>query len=347
MVRDKTPYLVPSLIYMGVNPAFSYTLLNCVLNAVYLSFLCNGAWNNIEWFINDFFGKTVIDTSNDFHKYKDGFVNAAMWMAKYLIDNFGFYNGRYCLKGDIAVDIDSELGTGYVDGQYIEYKGFARKHKIFSKKDYSGDITHNQEVIDKELQQVIINDYKQRLERPKWDFSILDDGTASINFYNGIVNTNAEGKYTLDIPSQVTDGVSTYTVSSISDFAFKKDCYSPMAFGNLGSVECLTIPSTVKSIGASSFDGLADLKKVEFNSQSKLKTIGESSFANTAIEEISVPDSCELISENAFYKSSLSYFGPMNYYCEGIYNLTEMEINGKIYHIKKQKRRLKNGGSKE
>ncbi|KAK8840106.1 hypothetical protein M9Y10_031043 [Tritrichomonas musculus] len=66
------------------------------------------------------------------------------------------------------------------------------------------------------------------------------------------------------------------------------------------TIQYLKIPKFVTSIGPNAFKNTL-LKKVDFEEGSKLVSIGSSSFENSQIEEIAIPDSVEYIQDFAFY----------------------------------------------
>lgn len=63
----------------------------------------------------------------------------------------------------------------------------------------------------------------------------------------------------------------------------------------------VVIPSSVESIGHSSFDRCSLLLLISFKNNSKLKTIGEQSFFMTALESVVIPSSVEEIMGYSFY----------------------------------------------
>ena len=62
----------------------------------------------------------------------------------------------------------------------------------------------------------------------------------------------------------------------------------------------MTIPSSVKEIGADAFRNCACLKRVTFASGNKLKKIESRCFYKSGIERIVIPKSAEEIQDNAF-----------------------------------------------
>lgn len=68
---------------------------------------------------------------------------------------------------------------------------------------------------------------------------------------------------------------------------------------NLDIVE-VTIPSTMISLGHGAFDSCENLKKVNFNKNSKLEVIPGSTFSETGLEKITIPKTVKSIGVSAF-----------------------------------------------
>ena len=66
------------------------------------------------------------------------------------------------------------------------------------------------------------------------------------------------------------------------------------------TAESVTIPASVKEIGAEAFYNCKNLRKVTFAEGSKLKKITAGSFCKTGIERMLIPRRVEEIQENAF-----------------------------------------------
>ncbi len=84
-------------------------------------------------------------------------------------------------------------------------------------------------------------------------------------------------------------------ITAIGSYAFQ-DCR------DLSTVE---IPASVTTIGFSAFKGCSYLKTVAFEANSALVEIKESAFANTAIRELVLPQSVEIVGIKAFMSSAL------------------------------------------
>lgn len=114
----------------------------------------------------------------------------------------------------------------------------------------------------------------------KW--SVQRDGTAIINgFREGI---GEKQMFQLRIP-EILAG---YKVTAIKNSAFANNSY----------ISILSIPGTVKTIGAAAFSGCTGL--VEVTLEEGLKDIGTSAFSSTPIREIVVPQSVTRIQDYAF-----------------------------------------------
>ena len=113
-----------------------------------------------------------------------------------------------------------------------------------------------------------------------FEYSVLDDGTASIKKY--IDN----GSKTVDIPSTI-DG---YKVTEIGDDAFY-DCTG---------LTSVTIPSSVKRIEYDAFEGCTGLTSVTI--PSSVTEIGDSAFAGcTGLKSVTIPNSVTEIGNIAFF----------------------------------------------
>ena len=93
----------------------------------------------------------------------------------------------------------------------------------------------------------------------------------------------------LVIPDKVTYEGKTYSVTSIEDNTF-------LSFNRLRSV---TIPGSVKSIGASAFQGCVVLTTVTILGNG-LTSIGTKAFYNSAVNSINIPNSVTSIGNKAF-----------------------------------------------
>ena len=85
-------------------------------------------------------------------------------------------------------------------------------------------------------------------------------------------HTDKSNVTTVTIPSTVTNGVTTYDVTSIGDDAFS---YA-------SSLTSVTIPNSVTSIGASAFANANSLASVTFLDATKITTFGSNVFENIA-----------------------------------------------------------------
>ena len=113
------------------------------------------------------------------------------------------------------------------------------------------------------------------------------------------------------IPSTITYGGITYTVTQIASGAFY-ECteigtislpetiveMGDYAFYRCVSLKEISLPDEIKTIGISCFEYCISLKKVKL--PSKLQTISLCAFADSAIESISIPGGCTTITDDAF-----------------------------------------------
>lgn len=90
------------------------------------------------------------------------------------------------------------------------------------------------------------------------------------------------------IPTSVTYSETTYTVTSIGNFAFKET-----------SLTSATIPASVMTIGESAFEK-AGLTSVTFEAGSLLTTIGSYAFGDAGLTSITIPASVKTIGHGSF-----------------------------------------------
>lgn len=114
---------------------------------------------------------------------------------------------------------------------------------------------------------------------------------AQIAFADAIANPNNYCAY-FKINNQKLTTITTEdlkNVTSISDFAFY----------NLGDLQNVTLPSSLKSIGNSAFANCKNLQEITF--ASGIKTIGNSAFANcSSLKQITLSSELESIGNSAF-----------------------------------------------
>ena len=133
------------------------------------------------------------------------------------------------------------------------------------------------------------------------------DGTATVT---GVEYNGALDAFNLTIPETVEHDGKAYRVTAIGDKAFgglAGDFSGSKANESKGKIAGVTIPATVKSLGAYAFGAsttgdasMAQLKSVTFAEGSQLETIGNFAFAKTGISEIVIPAGVKTIGQNAF-----------------------------------------------
>lgn len=98
---------------------------------------------------------------------------------------------------------------------------------------------------------------------------------------------------------------------------------SPYAFANATAIESLTIPSSVREIGAFAFL-YSGIESIEFANENGLEKIGTGAFSGTAVSEISLPEGVKHIGAEAFFNcqslekislpKSLEYIGGFTFF---------------------------------
>ena len=113
-----------------------------------------------------------------------------------------------------------------------------------------------------------------------FEYSVLDDGTASITKYND------NGSKTVTIPRSV-DGLKVTRIGSD-------------AFVGCTGLTSVTIPSSVTEIGSSAFWGCAGLTSITI--PSSVTEIGSDAFYNcTGLTSVTIPNGVTKICSDAFY----------------------------------------------
>lgn len=133
------------------------------------------------------------------------------------------------------------------------------------------------------------------------------DGTATVT---GVEYNGALDVFNLTIPETVEHDGKAYTVTAIGNKAFgglASDFSGSKANESKGKIASVSVPATVKSLGAYAFGAsttgdasMAQLKSVAFAEGSQLASIGNFAFAKTGISEIVIPAGVETVGENAF-----------------------------------------------
>ena len=132
--------------------------------------------------------------------------------------------------------------------------------------------------------------------------------TASVTGFTG-------GAIGVVIPSSITVSGSTYTVTSIGDFAFEyKGLTSvsiPASVTSIGQsaffgtpLTSIFIPASVTIIGDSAFYDCSSLASVTFEQGSQLLSIGNQAFQNTALTSVVIPASVTIIGYQAFFQNT-------------------------------------------
>ena len=138
-------------------------------------------------------------------------------------------------------------------------------------------------------------------------YAFSADGTATVT---GVEYNGALDAFDLTIPETVEHDGKAYTVTAIGDKAFgglASDFSGSKANESKGKIASVTVPATVKSLGAYAFGAsttgdasMAQLKSITFAEGSQLETIGNFAFAKTGISEIVIPAGVKTIGQNAF-----------------------------------------------
>ncbi|MCD8025414.1 MAG: leucine-rich repeat protein [Clostridiales bacterium] len=128
-----------------------------------------------------------------------------------------------------------------------------------------------------------------------WDYALLDNDTAEITGYNG-------EETEIIIPAKID----TFTVVSVASEAFYAS-----------SVESVTFPSSVQTIGWWAFYGCDKLENVSLGSG--IKTIEYGAFMNCSkLEAVTIPISISSIGADAFAVDCRTVTGVYDYYSESV-----------------------------
>ena len=136
-------------------------------------------------------------------------------------------------------------------------------------------------------------------------------GTSVDPYVATVIGQSNPNNATVTIPSAITDDVNTYSVTSISAYAFQGS--------NVITSVSFTPTSSVTSIGdsafANDFANYSVLTSVSFTPASSVTSIGDSAFANdTALTSITIPNSVTSIGGDAFSgDTGLTLSNPTDY----------------------------------
>lgn len=148
-------------------------------------------------------------------------------------------------------------------------------------------------------------------------YTLNDDGTATLT---SCLSTD---KSSITIPSSVSDGSRSYTVTRIGDYAFDQhreitsvsfpntlEYMSFCSFRWCSGLTSVTIPASLKEFSSSNFSECINLESVTIANGSKLTKVGEAAFYNcNKLPSISLPSTVKELGTNAFYRcSSLTSF---------------------------------------
>ena len=122
-------------------------------------------------------------------------------------------------------------------------------------------------------------------------YSINKDGTSVTLTLCGGLSSTYWGLTEVDIPSTVTIGSKTYSVTSIGN-----------AFYDCSSLTSVTIPNSVTSIGQDAFSGCTSLTSITI--PNSVTSIGHYAFSGcTSLTSITIPNSVTSIGAYAFYRT--------------------------------------------
>ncbi len=160
-----------------------------------------------------------------------------------------------------------------------------------------------------------------------------DCSSLQYNEYNNAKYLGNDSNKYLVLVKAINTNITSCTINENCKFICE------FAFFDCGSLESITIPSSVKSIGISVFYNCSSLTSVAFVENSKLTSIGGSAFYNcSSLQSITIPSSVTSIGEGAFYycnnltsitiPDSVTSIGYMTFDCCS--SLTSINFNGTI-----------------
>ncbi len=198
-------------------------------------------------------------------------------------------------ENDIAVNLDSALAQSAptLHGGST-YKGFRRKIRLFNYGDGTDfsrvsrntvPVPHNLEARDRTIIGWVLSELDTGVGiKSDYAYSFTEDGTVRLEGYRG-------KEPTVLIPETIA-GV---PVTEIGQRAFEGELEK---YG----ITSITIPKTVKVIGASAFANNKLLTNVTFEENSELQTISSECFAGCeSLENVTLPNSLMNIQSMAFY----------------------------------------------
>ena len=127
----------------------------------------------------------------------------------------------------------------------------------------------------------------------------VEDGCGASIFRTGVSKS-----VTVDLPPETMAGN-----TKVWDLRRQKNVVIPDGVERIGNqwfwgceVESVTVPASVREIGADAFSECENLREVVFQGQSKLKTIGKGAFSGCKnLAKIDLPGELTSIEDNAFY----------------------------------------------
>ena len=124
-------------------------------------------------------------------------------------------------------------------------------------------------------------------------YNLKEDKTAEVTYELRYDENNYKGLTTANIPASVTYNGTTYSVTSIGEYAFR-DC---------SSLTSVTIPNSVTSIGNYAFLNCTGLTSVTI--PNSITSIGAYAFRDcSSLTSVTIPNSVTSIGDNAFHNCS-------------------------------------------
>lgn len=198
-------------------------------------------------------------------------------------------------ENDVCVPLDSALGKSSVTlHNGYTYKGFRNKVRLFNVNDGTDfskvsriqvPVPHNLEARDRTIIDWVLSELDTGVGiKSDYAYSFTEDGTVRLEGYRG-------KEPTVLIPETIAG----LPVTEIGQRAFEGELEK---YG----ITSVTIPKTVKVIGASAFANNKLLTNVTFEENSELQTISSECFSGCeSLENVTLPNSLMNIQSMAFY----------------------------------------------
>ena len=139
----------------------------------------------------------------------------------------------------------------------------------------------------------------QTVKNSDFSFAVLSDGTVEITGYKGTV-TNVTIPKTLDGRAVTSIGASAFRGSSLESITIPEGVTSigTSSISDCSSLKSISLPDSILSIGDYAFSGCGSLGSISL--PDSVTSIGASAFRGSSLESITIPEGVTSIGESTF-----------------------------------------------